>query len=104
MPMRKRYLFLLLPLLLAGCASTDNATSRSLSEILRAETGASAAAPDCTIPQDMIGKPHTEIQKLKLTAPVRVIFPGDNVGSDSVSNRLNFKVDKKGNIASITCG
>ncbi|MBU6235524.1 MAG: hypothetical protein KGQ41_06745 [Alphaproteobacteria bacterium] len=88
---------------LASCAS-DTATSRSLSEILQAERGQQKVAEGCKVPADMVGKPHTEIQKLKLTAPVRVIFPGDPVGSDSVANRLNFKVDKKGVITAITCG
>jgi hypothetical protein len=58
----------------------------------------------CQVPADMVGKPSAEIQKLKLTVPVRVIFPGDAVTSDHVTNRLNFKLDKKGNIATINCG
>jgi hypothetical protein len=97
-------LLLLSSLNLAACATGGNETSRSLTEIVRAERGVQQDLPGCQIPPEMVGKPHTDIQKLKLTAPVRVIFPGNAVTTDNVSNRLNFKVDKKGIIKSVTCG
>lgn len=99
----KTILPLLAALTLTACA-TESGTTRSLTDIVRAERGAQHDLPGCQIPPDMVGKPHAEIQKLKLTAPVRVIFPGNAVTTDHVSNRLNFKVDKKGIITSVTCG
>lgn len=97
-------LLLISVLCLSACATGSSETSRSLTEIVRAERGAQHDLPGCQVPPEMVGKPHTEIQKLKLTSPVRVIFPGNAVTSDHIANRLNFKVDKKGNITSVTCG
>lgn len=97
-------LLLLTTLALAGCATADSETGRSLTDIVRTESGRQADTPECTVPKGLIGKPHEDLLKLKLTSPVRVIFPGNVVPSDSVSNRLNVKVDKKGIIKSITCG
>ena len=97
--------FLLSGLVLAGCATSGTGTTQSLTDIIKTERGSGdKQTAVCTIPDGLIGKPHTEIQKLKITAPVRVIFPNDSVTSDNVANRLNFKVDKNGIIKSITCG
>jgi hypothetical protein len=102
----KTLLIALFALLLTACANTakDTETARSLTEIIRAESGQTTETPKCMVPEGLVGKPNSEIQALKLTSPVRVIFPGTVIPSDQVSNRLNFKVDKKGIIKSITCG
>ena len=95
---------LTLSLGLGACASGGD-TGQNLADIVRAERGAPAKElPGCKVPADLIGQPHTAIADKKLRNPVRVIFPGSVVSSDRVTNRLNFKVDKKGTITAITCG
>lgn len=91
---------------LSGCAASGgSATSQKLSDIVRAERGEPVAdLPECTVPEGVIGKTSADIPAMKLKNPIRVIFPGTAVTSDHVSNRLNFKVDKKGVIKSVTCG
>ncbi len=95
---------LALTVALTGCAS-GTSTGNSLVDIVRAEKGESMTAPQgCVMPENVIGKSYTDLPKMKLAGPSRVIFPGADVSSDQVSNRLNFKVDKKGVIKSVTCG
>jgi len=91
---------------LAACATTDTTTSQNLSDIVRAERGTIAAnnSTACTVPANLIGQSHTTLAGMKLKNPVRVLFSGDAVTGDPVSNRLNFKVNKKGVITDITCG
>ena len=96
-------LLALVPLLLAGCASSTK-TGDDLASIVKAERGASLAPATCEVPAGLIGKPHTDLNTMKFKVPIRVIFPGTAVSGDHVSNRLNFKVDKKGIIKAITCG
>jgi len=90
-------------LLLAACGTPPSRTGEQLTDIVRAERGVYTNAP-CQVPADLVGKPHTVLATMKFSTPIRVIFPGTQVTSDNVSNRLNFKIDKKGNIAGITCG
>lgn len=103
--MLKTLPILALSLILGACASSGNntQTGEQLKDIVKAERGVYTNAP-CMVPGELIGKPHTTLQGMKFSTPIRVIFPGTPVASDNVSNRLNFKIDKKGNIASITCG
>ncbi|HEY8963196.1 MAG TPA: I78 family peptidase inhibitor [Alphaproteobacteria bacterium] len=95
--------FLAFALLLGACAASSNQTGEQLKDIVKAERGVYTNAP-CMVPGELVGKPHTVLQTMKFSNPIRVIFPGTPVTADNVSNRLNFKIDKKGNIASITCG
>jgi len=96
--------FLAFALILGACASSSsNQTGEQLQDIVRAERGVYTNAP-CQVPSDLVGKPHTVLANMKFSTPIRVIFPGTQVTPDTVSNRLNFKIDKKGNIATITCG
>ena len=88
---------------LAGCAAPANQTGQQLTDIVKAERGAYANAP-CAIPEELQGQYHTILKERKFNVPIRVIFPGDAVTMDHVSNRLNFNVNKKGVIYKITCG
>lgn len=91
-------------LALTACG-TATSTGDSLVEIVKAEKGQTLSAPDtCVMPSEAVGKSYADIPKMKLQGPSRVIFPGSTVTSDQISNRLNFKVDKKGVIKSVTCG
>lgn len=99
----KTAIFLVPLLLLSACASPSNETGEQLKDIVRAERGVYTSAP-CQVPEGLVGQPHTVLTGMKFSTPIRVIFPGTPVTSDNVSNRLNFKIDKKGNIAGITCG
>lgn len=90
---------------LSACAGGSSTAGNSLVEIVKAEKGESLSAPaGCVMPDDVIGKSYTDLPRMKLQGPSRVIFPGATVTGDQVSNRLNFKVDKKGIIRSVTCG
>jgi len=95
--------FLAVALLLGACSSTpETQTGQQLKDIVRAERGNYTNAT-CQVP-DLVGRPHTVLNTMKFSMPIRVIFPGTAVTADHVSNRINFKIDKKGNIASVTCG
>lgn len=100
----KTFLIAIIAIFLTGCASKSTETVHSLTDIIRAESGQKTETPKCLVPDGLVGKPNSEIQGLKLTSPIRVVFPGTVVPPGHVSNRLNFKVDKKGIIKSITCG
>ncbi len=96
---------LLLSTLALGACASSNSAGDSLVDIVKAEKGETLSNPDtCLMPSDAIGKSYTEIPKMKLQGPSRVIFPGAAVSADHVSNRLNFKTDKKGIIRSVSCG
>jgi len=97
-------LFALSTLLLAGCGTSTNRTGEDLAAIVRAERAAPKADAKCLVPGDLVGKHHTELAKRKFDAPIRVIYPGTTVTGETIANRLNFKVDKKGVINQITCG
>lgn len=88
---------------LAACAPS-NRTGEDLAAIVQAERAAPKPDTKCLVPSDLVGKPHTELKNRKFAAPIRVIFPGTAVSGETVANRLNFKVDKKGIIKQITCG
>lgn len=90
-------------LLLAGCGSS-NRTGEDLAAIVKAERGAPMTSAKCQVPVGLVGKSHTELNAMKFQVPIRVIFPGTPVSGETVANRLNFKVDKKGTIKAITCG
>jgi hypothetical protein len=96
-------LFLISTLFLGACSSSSR-TGEDLASIVKAERGQSLTTPGCEIPSDLIGKPNSELAKMKFKAPIRVIYPGTPVTGETVANRLNFKVDKKGIIRGITCG
>lgn len=96
-------LTLISALSMAGCAAS-NRTGEDLASIVKAEREAVRPDTKCEVPADLVGKPHTELSKRKFAVPIRVIFPGTVVSGESVANRLNFKVDKKGVIRQITCG
>lgn len=88
---------------LSACAPTTK-TGEDLATIVRAERGQSFQGTECEVPANMVGRPHTELNTMKFKVPIRVIFPGTTVTGESVANRLNFKVDKKGIIKEVTCG
>jgi hypothetical protein len=95
---------ILATLSLAACAGSQS-TGDTLVDIVKAEKGETLSKPGtCEYPAEAVGKSYTEIPKMKLKGPSRVIFPGAAVTSDHVTNRVNFKVDKKGIIRSVSCG
>ncbi|MCB1537707.1 MAG: hypothetical protein H6865_05110 [Rhodospirillales bacterium] len=103
----KRFLTLALLLSacgLAACASTGGGTGETLSQIVREEKGYDAPPNTCEFPKGLIGKPVSELDKIKFKSPTRIIVPGNAVSGDFVANRVNFKLDKKGVIRDITCG
>lgn len=104
LPTRFLTILLMTAALALGACGSSNTTGEQLADIVKAERGTSSAPDKCMVPSDLVGKPHTELAKMKFKVPVRVIFPGTTVSGDQVSNRLNFKVDKKGIIRGITCG
>lgn len=99
-------LFVALALPLAGCAATNTTqTSTTLEDIVRAERGAPIQGDNtCKVPAALIGKSAGEVAATKFDVPVRMVIPGGAVSGDHVSNRLNFKLDKKGMVREITCG
>ncbi len=106
--MRKLFLlalFLSAPAMLAACATGPTETAQNLTDIVQAERGnLPAADTGCKVPADLIGQSYTVIETAKLKNPIRLIFPGTQVSGETVRNRLNVKVDKKGVITAITCG
>lgn len=88
---------------LSACAPTTK-TGEDLASIVQAERGQSFQGTQCEVPANLVGHPHSELNTMKFKVPIRVIFPGTTVSGESVANRLNFKVDKKGIIKEITCG
>lgn len=101
--MKKLILTLLCAAPLAACESAPTQTTLQLQDILRAERG-ERQTPECLVPADLKGQPHTALKDRKFEVPIRVIFPDSIVTENHIANRLNFKVDKKGTITDISCG
>lgn len=57
-----------------------------------------AALPDLT------GQPMTRLADFRLTKPLRVLWPGQEVTNEIDSARLNAQVDVAGRIESLFCG
>lgn len=96
-------LALTISMALTACAPTTK-TGEDLATIVRAERGQSFQGTECEVPANLVGQSHTQLNTMKFKVPIRVIFPGTTVTGESVANRLNFTVDKKGVIKEITCG
>lgn len=52
----------------------------------------------------LIGQPESTLAAVTISAPVRIIKPGQAVTMDHSPSRLNVHLDTAGRITSLTCG
>ncbi|EYD73044.1 I78 family peptidase inhibitor [Limimaricola hongkongensis] len=89
--------YLILPLLLAACASAPHIPTPTPAP---ADPGACGAAER----QRLVGAPATALERELILGQVRVIRPGDAVTMDFSPTRINFEIDAMEQIARVYCG
>jgi len=52
----------------------------------------------------LIGQPDTDLERVLILGPVRVIRPDSVVTADFLAERINFVIDESGTISAIRCG
>ena len=53
---------------------------------------------------DLRGKPMADLADYRLSGPLRVLWPGQEITSEVTATRLNAQVDVTGHILRLMCG
>jgi len=56
--------------------------------------------------RQFVGQPRSVVEGTTIQAPgpVRILAPGDVIGSDEDPTRINFRLDSSGQVAVVDCG